>query len=213
MLSQIRKTIVRVRSTMPAFKLGGTRHFCKSASKPTNNGNNRSRIDKTESSISKYDEAYRQLDKLDFMTATKILFNEPPKKKEFGIDFHLVQFFFVCMPSLAAYLVAQYARSEMRRMDAELERKKKAEEEKAKEIELKAIHEEEARSEHKILEVKVRLDKLEEAVKEIVVATKKHSGDDAAKKPDNDEKKHVEPTKSGEACNLSESKNEETAEK
>ncbi|KAI8544222.1 hypothetical protein RHMOL_Rhmol08G0279100 [Rhododendron molle] len=34
------------------------------------------------------------------------------------IDFHLVQFFFACMPSLAVYLVAQYARYEMRRMEA-----------------------------------------------------------------------------------------------
>lgn len=37
-----------------------------------------------ESSISTYDEAYRQLDKLDFMTAAKILFAGPPKKKKFG---------------------------------------------------------------------------------------------------------------------------------
>uniref|UniRef100_A0A7N2LN91 Uncharacterized protein n=1 Tax=Quercus lobata TaxID=97700 RepID=A0A7N2LN91_QUELO len=34
------------------------------------------------------------------------------------IDFHLVQLFFACMPSLAVYLVAQYARYDMRKMEA-----------------------------------------------------------------------------------------------
>ncbi|WCJ40407.1 hypothetical protein M5689_021325 [Euphorbia peplus] len=189
---------------MPFFKLRGTRHFCKPSS---SNGNNVSISDKIEKGVSKYDEAYRQLDNLDFVTASKILFNEPAKRKEFGFDFHLVQFFFVCMPSLAVYLVAQYARSEMRKMDAELDRKKKEEEKKAKEIELKALEEEEARADRKILEVKERLDKLEEAVKEIVVAVKKHPDDDATKKPDADEKRHVEPTKSSEASNRSESNN------
>ncbi|KAK4590131.1 hypothetical protein RGQ29_020616 [Quercus rubra] len=57
---------------------------------------------------SNYNEAYKQLD---FVTAAKnkMLFTGPPKKKLFGIDFHLVQLFFACMPSLAIYLVAQYA--------------------------------------------------------------------------------------------------------
>lgn len=40
--------------------------------------------EKAESSISTYNEAYKQLDKLDFMTAAKILFTGPPKKKKFG---------------------------------------------------------------------------------------------------------------------------------
>ncbi|PIN18666.1 hypothetical protein CDL12_08654 [Handroanthus impetiginosus] len=69
-------------------------------------------------SLSNYNEQYRALDNLDFMKAAKILFSDPPKKKKFGLDFHLVQLFFVCLPSLAVYLVAQYARSEMRKMDA-----------------------------------------------------------------------------------------------
>ncbi|KAF5793132.1 hypothetical protein HanXRQr2_Chr09g0414011 [Helianthus annuus] len=34
------------------------------------------------------------------------------------LDFHLVQLFFVCLPSLDVYLVAQYARHEMKKMDA-----------------------------------------------------------------------------------------------
>ncbi|XP_077250231.1 uncharacterized protein LOC143889769 isoform X4 [Tasmannia lanceolata] len=62
-------------------------------------------------------DAYRQLEKLDFMTAAKMLFTKPPKEKKFGLDFHLVQLFFVCMPSLAVYLVAQYARYEIKRME------------------------------------------------------------------------------------------------
>ncbi|KAM0933865.1 hypothetical protein DsansV1_C34g0226101 [Dioscorea sansibarensis] len=107
---------------------------------------------------------YRQLDNLDFTTAAKILFAESPKKKKFGFDFHLVQFFFACMPSLAVYLVAQYARYEIRRMEAEVEKKKKAEEEeKAKGEELVAEEEE-----SKLSKVLVRLDALEVTVKEIV---------------------------------------------
>ncbi|KAL0380357.1 UNVERIFIED_CONTAM: hypothetical protein Sangu_0100000 [Sesamum angustifolium] len=111
------------------------------------------------------------------MTATKILFTESPKKKKFGLDFHLVQLFFACLPSLAVYLVAQYARSEMRKMDAELERKKQAEfEAQAKELELKAAEEKAASSSNpELLEVKERLDKLEVTVKEIVVAKKQSS--------------------------------------
>ncbi|KAF3450954.1 hypothetical protein FNV43_RR07043 [Rhamnella rubrinervis] len=162
------------------------RSFC---SNPTTTSN----TDKAESSLSNYDKAYRQLDKLDFMTAAKILFNGPPKKKKFGIDFHLVQLFFVCMPSLAVYLVAQYARYEMRRMEEELEqKKKKEEEEKAKEVELTANDEKEAGSIPELLEVKERLDKLEETVKEIVVVSKKQSGSALVKDQDvGNEKKHV----------------------
>ena len=34
--------------------------------------------------VSRYDETYKKLDKLDFVTAAKILFTEPPKKNKFG---------------------------------------------------------------------------------------------------------------------------------
>ncbi|VVA95867.1 unnamed protein product [Arabis nemorensis] len=71
-----------------------------------------------ESSVSRYDETYKKLDKLDFVTAAKILFTEPPKKNKFGFDWHVVQFIIVCLPSVAVYLVAQYARRKMRIMDA-----------------------------------------------------------------------------------------------
>lgn len=130
-----------------------------------------------EASVRDFD-AYRQLDKLNFTTAAKILFTIPPKKNKFGIDFHLVQFLFVLMPSLAVYLVAHYARYEMRRMDAELELKKKAEEEKkAKEMESSAADEEEVEtvSDPELLNMKERLDKLEETMKDIVVESKKQS--------------------------------------
>ncbi|CAA6672267.1 unnamed protein product [Spirodela intermedia] len=64
------------------------------------------------------EEAYRKIHDLDFTTAARILFTAAPDKKKFGFDFHLVQLFFACMPSLAVYLVAQYARYEIRRMEA-----------------------------------------------------------------------------------------------
>ncbi|XP_077250228.1 uncharacterized protein LOC143889769 isoform X2 [Tasmannia lanceolata] len=109
-------------------------------------------------------DAYRQLEKLDFMTAAKMLFTKPPKEKKFGLDFHLVQLFFVCMPSLAVYLVAQYARYEIKRMEVEVELKKKKaeEEEKAKEMDSNNTKEGPASD---LLEVKARLDELEVAVK------------------------------------------------
>lgn len=131
------------------------------------------------SSWSQYDEQYKALNNLDFMTAAKILFSDPPKKKKYGLDFHLVQLFFVCLPSLAVYLVAQYARSEMKKMDAELELKKQAEfEAKAKEMELKAAEEKAAAaSDPRLVEVKERLAKLEETMKEIVAGSKRQSSD------------------------------------
>ncbi|KAL2473303.1 uncharacterized protein Fot_49039 [Forsythia ovata] len=111
------------------------------------------------------------------MTAAKILFTDQSKKKKFGLDFHLVQLFFVCLPSLAVYLVAQYARSEMKKMDKELELKKQAEfEVQAKEMELKKA--EERAADPVLVEVKERLNKLEETVKEIVVGSTKQSDDE-----------------------------------
>ncbi|XWS19142.1 hypothetical protein CRYUN_Cryun32bG0106600 [Craigia yunnanensis] len=98
------------------------------------------------------------------------------------IDFHLVQLFFACMPLLAVYLVAQYARYEMRKMEAkqeeEEEKKKQEEEEKAKETEQIATDSE-------LSEVKVRLGKLEEAVKAIVVESKKQSAGGVTKNQQN----------------------------
>ncbi|KAK3184921.1 hypothetical protein Dsin_032207 [Dipteronia sinensis] len=178
-----------------------TKSFCTGTTK-SNNG------DKIESSVSSYHEAYKQLDKLDFMTAAKMLFTQPPKKKQFGVDFHLVQLFFACMPSLAVYLVAQYARYEIRRMEAEQEEKKKQEgkkrqeeDEKAKELELKE-EEEKVKSNPVILEVKTRLGKLEETVNEILAEAKKQSnqGDTQIKSESSSsiEKEHVGKPKSDE---------------
>ncbi|KAG6510258.1 hypothetical protein ZIOFF_028267 [Zingiber officinale] len=142
-------------------------------------------------------EAYRQLDNLDFMTAAKILFTTPPKRKEFGFDFHLVQFFFACLPSLAVFLVAQYARCSPSdwRLSFEFpaehnfyhmlymnnilslsldtlpeleEKKKKEEEQKEKEIELGNNEEQ---PEEELSKVIARLDALEETVK--VIANEK----------------------------------------
>ncbi|GLT74952.1 hypothetical protein SLA2020_467140 [Shorea laevis] len=159
-------------------RLHRSRLFCTTTK---NNGRNNSN-GKAESNVSTYDESYRQLDNLNFMTAAKILFTDPPKKKKFGLDFHLVQLFFACLPSLAVYLVAQYARYEIRRMEAELEQKKKQEEEeKAKESEQSATEEKEADSNPELSEVKVRLEKLEEAVKEIVGESRKEAAGNVTK--------------------------------
>ncbi|KAF8021627.1 hypothetical protein BT93_G1927 [Corymbia citriodora subsp. variegata] len=170
------------------YRFGQARSYCssgcKNGDKSSTSITNSSNGENAESSIGTYNKAYKQLDKLDFMTAAQILFNGPPKKKKFGIDFHLVQLFFACMPSLAVYLVAQYARYEMRRMEAELEQKKLEEEKKLKEVEEETPEEKEVDSEKVLSEVKVRLDKLEEAVKEIVVEAKKQSGDTSPAKED-----------------------------
>ncbi|XP_068662448.1 mediator of RNA polymerase II transcription subunit 2-like [Aristolochia californica] len=120
------------------------------------------------------DERYRQLENLDMVTAAKILFDEPPKKKKFGLDFHLVQLFFACMPSLAVFLVAQYARYDSRRMKAEAEFKRLADEEK-KAKEMEDIGEEEVEADSELSKVKERMDALEAALKEIADETKKLS--------------------------------------
>ncbi|KAJ6834253.1 uncharacterized protein M6B38_336420 [Iris pallida] len=138
--------------------------------------------DAEENSVVTREEAYRKIRNLDFSTATKILFTTPPKNKKFGLDFHLVQLFFVCLPSLGVYLVAQYARYEMRRMEAEAEKKKKQaeEEEKARKAEL-APHEE-GTSDAELSKVLVRLGALEEVVREIVEEKKITPHPDLSKK-------------------------------
>ncbi|KAL3639815.1 hypothetical protein CASFOL_014783 [Castilleja foliolosa] len=103
---------IRVKS-YPSLPFYSSAHNNKlTANGDNNNGTNCS-------SLSSYNDQYKALNNLDFMTAAKILFSDSPmKKKKFGLDFHLVQLLLVCLPSLAVYLVAQYARSEMRKMDA-----------------------------------------------------------------------------------------------
>lgn len=173
------RTILSGRSILNRIT-SSSRPFCssvrgnKSTAKSGGAGN-----DGSSSRWSQYDEQYKALNNIDFMTAAKILFTDPPEKKKYGLDFHLVQLFFVCLPSLAVYLVAQYARSEMKKMDAELELKKQAEfEAKAKEMELKAAEEKAAAaSDPRLLEVKERLAKLEETMKEIVAGSKRQSSD------------------------------------
>ncbi|KAM5574467.1 hypothetical protein ABKV19_013757 [Rosa sericea] len=161
--------------------------------------------------LTTYDESLKKLDKLDFLTAAKMLFTDPPKKKKFGLDFHLVQLFFACMPSLAVYLVAQYARYDMRKMEAELEqKKKKQEEEKVEEIELNATKEKEARSVPELSEVRERLEKLEETVKGIAAETKKQTVNGQAKGHEGDSAKKSFGT---EASTLSSSESSKPVEK
>ncbi|KAL6184121.1 hypothetical protein ACLB2K_045525 [Fragaria x ananassa] len=170
----------RLRATFTWVQLQKQQPFCSKPPQPHDG-------------LRSYNESLKKLDKMDLVTAAKMLFTDPPSKtKKFGLDFHLVQLFFACMPSLAVYLVAQYARYEMRKMEAEHEQKrKKQEEEKAEEIEVNATKEKEASSVPELLEVRERLEKLEETVKEIAVETKKkqmvhgqakgHEGDSAKK--------------------------------
>lgn len=63
-------------------------------SSSTNNGNG---SEKAESSLTKYDETYRQLDNLDFTAAAKILFTHPPKKRKFGYFKSLLIRFMFCI--------------------------------------------------------------------------------------------------------------------
>ncbi|KAH0992227.1 hypothetical protein GBA52_003710 [Prunus armeniaca] len=113
-----------------------------------------------ETSLSRYHDSLKQLDKLDFMKAAKILFTGRPSKKKFG---------------------------NWRR-----KRRKKKEEAKAKEkeIELNAAEEKEVESNPELLEVRVRLHKLEETLKEIVVESKKqmNSGQTKAHEGGNEKK-------------------------
>ncbi|XP_015695817.2 uncharacterized protein LOC102707514 [Oryza brachyantha] len=117
----------------------------------------------------------------DFFRALDIMRSVPPKRKEFGLDFHLVQLFFVCLPSLAVYLVALYARSEMKRMDAEAEekRRKREKQEKEKQIEADSIKDD---TDSKLSEVLVRLDTLEGVVNEIVDDKRKGSAHGSSNK-------------------------------
>lgn len=70
----------------------------------------------------------------------------------------------------------------LKSLSQELEqKKKKEEEEKAKELELTTTEEKEAGPVQELSEVKTRLDKLEETVKEIVVEAKKQSGSGVVK--------------------------------
>lgn len=73
---QVEKAMFSARSSLwIRFRFIRSSSFCSNARK-----NN----DKVESSVSTYEDAYKKLDKLDFMTAAKILFTDPPKKKKFG---------------------------------------------------------------------------------------------------------------------------------
>lgn len=149
-------------------------------------------------------EAYKQVQNFDWSsgadwkTAANILFTVPPKRKEFGLDFHLVQLFFVCMPSLAVYLVAQYARREIKRMEGEAEEKRKKDEELEKQ---KQVEEESAKedADSKLSKVLDRLDTLEGVVKEIVDDKRKLSSPDLPTKEEVAKKNEASPAKASDS--------------
>ncbi|KAI3729131.1 hypothetical protein L6452_17781 [Arctium lappa] len=168
--------------TSERLRFVGSRRFStnnKPTIEPNKNG------EKADGSLTHHD-SYRDLDKLDFMTAAKILFTTPPKQKKFGLDFHLVQLFFVCLPSLAVYLVAQYARHEMKKMDAELEKRRIEEVKKTKAAEGEALQ-----SNPQLLEVKERLDSLEKSVKEIMIESKNQRNIKVSDQHEGDRKHHA----------------------
>ncbi|KAJ9549118.1 hypothetical protein OSB04_021661 [Centaurea solstitialis] len=141
----------------------------KAAIEPTKNG------EKTDGALTHHD-SYRDLDKLDFMTAAKILFTTPPKQKKFGL-----------VSSVSAvYLVAQYARHEMKKMDAELEKKQVEEAKKTKAAEGEALQ-----SNPQLLEVKERLDSLEKTVKEIMTESKTQRNIKVSDRQEGDRKQHA----------------------
>lgn len=72
-------------------------------------------------------------------------------------------------------------------------KKKQTEEEKEKELESNAAEEKEEGSDPELLKVKVRLDKLEEAVKEFVVESKKQLDSSVAKNGDSGGKHERKP--------------------
>ncbi|XP_021859615.2 uncharacterized protein [Spinacia oleracea] len=176
-----------------------TPRFCNSTTQNNNNSQHTRRFSSNDNMNGRATnlrdmEGYRDLDNLNFMKAAKILFSAPAKKKTFGLDFHLVQLLFALMPSLAVYLVAQYARYDIKKMEAELELKKKADEkQKAKEMEAAAVLEKEAESANpELLMVKERLEALEETLKDIVVETKKRPIEEKRKNADQHQHQHQE---------------------
>ena len=72
-----------LRTRTRSFSTNITNNGKINSSKPTRNDNDIT-SEKVESNVSHYDERYRQLENMDFMTAAKILFTDPPKKKKFG---------------------------------------------------------------------------------------------------------------------------------
>ncbi|CAH9106792.1 unnamed protein product [Cuscuta europaea] len=65
------------------------RSLCSNNKPPTNNSNINKEVvesSSSSSSLTRYD-AYKELDNLNFTTAAKILFSDPPKKKKFGYSF------------------------------------------------------------------------------------------------------------------------------
>ncbi|KAI4322605.1 hypothetical protein L6164_022282 [Bauhinia variegata] len=160
------------------FNLVRARSFCSNSKKgKIDTSKSIGHSGNAESNVSIHDERYRQLENLDFMTAAKILFTDPPKKRNsclisISCNFSLLAF----LP----WLYTWWLRS--------------GEEEEAKELELNPLEENVVKSDPQLLKVKERLDKLEEAVKEIVVETKNQSSSSQARNQVNDDqKKKLEP--------------------
>ncbi|XP_028087070.1 uncharacterized protein LOC114287817 [Camellia sinensis] len=69
---------------------------------------------------------HRRLEKLYFLTASRVPFSNPPHISKFW-TFPVVQLFLTCISSLAIYVMGKYASYEFKRMKAVAELKKKEE--------------------------------------------------------------------------------------
>ncbi|KAI7993519.1 hypothetical protein LOK49_LG11G01408 [Camellia lanceoleosa] len=109
---------------------------------------------------------HRRLEKLYFLTASRVLFSNPPHISKFW-TFPVVQLFLTCIPSLAIYVMGKYASYEFKRMKAVAELKKK-EERKHHVIEFRVIEKREVMgSDSEFSNLKSRVDALEAAMQEI----------------------------------------------
>ncbi|KAJ9549077.1 hypothetical protein OSB04_021620 [Centaurea solstitialis] len=210
MLGKIGRRI-RIGASERLRLVGSSRRFPtnnKAAIEPTKNG------EKTDGALTHHD-SYRDLDKLDFMTAAKILFTTPPKQKKFGYFCFFLLLLYAkllhkdsgyklhictakgpvpiqigCVNRIkeleTVYLVAQYARHEMKKMDADLEKKQVEEAKKTKAAEGEALQ-----SNPQLLEVKERLDSLEKTVKEIMTESKTQRNIKVSDRQEGDRKQHA----------------------
>jgi len=73
-----------------------------------------------------HDRKHQEHGEMTFEKATEILFTQPEEPKRFGWDFHMWQAIVACLPPLAIYLTAKYARQDLKKMEEAEEVKMKA---------------------------------------------------------------------------------------
>lgn len=123
-------------------------------------------------------EAAAREDRLDFQTAARLLMSSPADERKFGWDFHLVQFFFACLPPLAVYAFAQYSRYDQRQMlkerDTKIEKLVEAELEIEVGVELEEVSAMLNSRNPDLEALKLRLEALEEKLLQLEPALKQN---------------------------------------